>query len=316
MVMPAFIVGYNEAWFGMKFGTDLTTDFDLAYVTKIFDGIVRGGGHVVRLFLFNLLQGIMLGPTTSLPQTQSISPAMLANLTKVLEVARARGLWVYLTALEGNQLSKVPTTKDYYKNLLSNVAGEGTAFETNVLAPLLKVLDAHQDNVFGLDLVNEIDAPRNDGMWPDPLNGPRDYIKRTTAFIKSKSPWIRVTATLGSGGTAQLTLASGYLSGLGLDFYDLHIYSDSGTYSGASDVCSRATSDGVPIYLGEFGQKTERIDDTLQYNATAAFLSTAKSLCFKGALAWRYDAAENWWAYVRQDGSFRPAVAIMQAFGK
>jgi hypothetical protein len=312
MTMPAFVVGYNEAWFGSKYGTDLTTDFDLAYVNKTLDGIAKAGGHVMRLFLFELLQGITLGATP--PQTQSLSPAMLANLGAVLDAARARGLWVYLTALEGNEMSKVVATKAYYQNLLADAAGEGAAFQTNVLAPLLALLDAHKDNVFGLDLMNEIDAPRNDGLWPDKVNGPRGFVQRNAAFVKGKSPWLRVTTTVGWGGV-QYDLIAGFLSGLGLDFYDLHVYADSGSYPGATDLCARAASDGVPIYLGEFGQKTQQMDDNMQLSATSTFLSTAKSMCFKGALAWRYDSAENWWSYIRPDGTFRPAVSVMQAFG-
>jgi hypothetical protein len=43
---------------------------------------------------------------------------MLANLGQVLDAARARGLWVYLTALEGNEMQKNPALKDYYWNLI------------------------------------------------------------------------------------------------------------------------------------------------------------------------------------------------------
>lgn len=312
MVMPAFLVGYDEAWFGTKFGTDLTTDWDPKYVAATLDGIVAAGGHVVRIFLFELMQGVTLG--ASQPQTQSVSPAMLANVASVLDMARARGLWVYLTALEGNQSSKVPWLKTYYANLATNTAGEGAAFETHVLGPLLAVLDQHKDNVFGLDLVNELDAPTTDGVWSDPVGGPRAFVQRTRAFVRSKSPWLKVTATVGWD-NAPLLLANGFLSGLGLDFYDLHVYSDSGTYSGATGVCNRAQQDGVPVYLGEFGQKSHTYDDNLQKTAAAQFLWTAKSMCFKGALAWRYDTAESWWSYVLPDGGLRPAAAVVRLFG-
>lgn len=54
MTRPAFLVGYNEAWFGKHYGTDLTTNYDRAVVEKTFDGIVKAGGRVVRLWLFEL----------------------------------------------------------------------------------------------------------------------------------------------------------------------------------------------------------------------------------------------------------------------
>jgi hypothetical protein len=80
-------------------------------------------------------------------------------------------------------------------------------------------------------------------------------------------------------------------------------------------MCQRVAQDGVPIYLGEFGQSSELVDDQLQFDATASFLNNARALCFSGAFAWRYDSAESWWSFVRPDGSRRPAVQIMQVFG-
>jgi hypothetical protein len=73
---------------------------------------------------------------------------------------------------------------------------------------------------------------------------------------------------------------------------------------------------GSVRYARRLRSPTRRVtDDLLQYNAAASFLYTAKSLCFKGALAWRFDAAAQWPTFVRPDGTFRPAAAVMQAFG-
>ena len=315
MEMPDFLVGYNEAWFGPWFGTGFTSDFDPAYARSILDGVKAGGGRVVRLFLFELGQGLVLAPST--PQTQGISPELLANLEYVLKEARQRGLWVYLTALESNHMSNYPPLTGYYRNLLSNTGGEQDAFNANVLGPLLQVLDRNADNVFGLDLANEIDAAKSDGMFSglplDPVAA-RAWIQRTRDFIRTRSPWLKVTVTLGKGGTAQYDLASGFLSGLGLDFYDVHLYSDNGTYGGATALCDRAALDGVPLYLGEFGQKTQVWNDTLHYAAAANFLSGAKLGCFKGALAWRFDPYEETWAYQLPDGGLRSTVQVIQAF--
>jgi hypothetical protein len=315
MVMPEFIVGYNEAWFGPWFGTGLTSDFDPAYARSVLDGIKLGGGRVVRLFLFELGQGLVLAPST--PRTQGVSPQLLANLEWIITEARQRGLWVYLTALESNHMALYAPLTDYYRALLTNTSGEGDAFNALVLGPLLEMLDRHAENVFGLDLANELDAAKSDGMWSglplDPV-GPRAFVQRTRDFIRSRSPWLRVTVTLGKGGTAQYDLAGGFLSGLGLDFYDVHLYSDNGTFGGMTALCDRAALDGVPLYLGEFGQKTQAWNDTLHYAAAANFLNGAKTGCFKGALAWRFDAAEETWAYQLPDGGLRPAAQVIQAF--
>jgi hypothetical protein len=312
MELPTFIVGYNEAWFGKNYGSDLTTNYDSAYVAKTLDGIKQAGGHIVRLWLFEGRQGIKLGQGA--PQISSVDPQMLKNLGEVLDAARARGIWVYLTAFDGNEMpSDDGPQRDFYWNLLNDKYGENWAFQTWVLDPLLTMLASKEDVIYGFDLVNEIEAPRSRFYWTDPLAGPRDFIRRNVTFIKSKAPWLRVTSTAGWG-TASTDIASGFFSGLGLDFYDLHVYSDDGSVFIGSQVCAQVQADGVPILLGEFGQQTQVNDDALQSNATNAFLSYATSSCYDGALAWRFDPAEQWWDFVRDDGSFRPAVNVMKQY--
>ena len=72
--------------------------------------------------------------------------------------------------------------------------------------------------------------------------------------------WLPVTSTAGWGYAVQ-EVTMGHFSGLGLNFYDVHIYSDSGTYSGQPALCSK-TPDQLPIVLGEYGQKSSTVNDT------------------------------------------------------
>lgn len=321
MVLPPYLVGYNEAWFGDHFSTDLTSDFSLSYVNKTFDGIVSAGGHVVRIWLFELAQGIVWNMSGPPPQTQGVASAFLQNLDLVLTAARVRGLWVYVTALDASEAtSKAPAVyASYFKNMFNNVGGELDAYETKVLGPTLAVLNAHQENIYGFDLINEIEAATQvtSGVFANPYNDSRAFLKKMRDYVKTQSPWLKVTATAGYGNPAN-DISLGAFSGLGLDFYDIHEYSDSGTYSGATAACDRAQQDGVFIILGEYGQSTQAIDDTIQYNSTAVFLSNSKSLCFKAAIAWRYDysalATSNWFNFVRADGSFRPAVSLVKMY--
>ena len=320
MKAQKFLVGYNEAWFGPNFGTDYTTNFDLAYVRKIFDGIAAGGGHLVRLFLWEVPQGFTLA--ASPPYTQAVSAPFLANVDTVLTEARKRALWVYLTLLDANTIYKIVpgAIRTWGINLLNNTSGERDAFNTNAVAPLLTVLDTHQDVMFAIDVINEIQAAAQNGLFPDATSGPRAFIGAEASFIKSKSSWLRVTSTAGWPSDflqtgAQYDIANGLYSGLGLDFYDVHAYDDSGAYPGATAMCNRAAADGVPIYLGEFGQSSKQTDDTIQYDSTASFLNNSMGLCLKGAFGWRFDPQESYLAYVHSDFSPRPAVAIMQTFG-
>lgn len=308
-----FLVGYNEAWFGSRYGSDLTSGFDASLVASTFDGIVAAGGHVVRLWLFEGLEGITLGAGS--PRITGLDPSLLPNLESVLRAARARKLAVYLTALDGNAMpTDAGPTRDLYWNVLNDAYGETTAYESTVLGPLLTTLGSYQDVVYAFDLMNEIEAPRLHGYWADPFGGPRHTMQRGAAFVKSQAPWLRVTTSAGYD-TAAFDIATGFFAGLGLDFYDLHVYSDTGAIPSVTQLCARAKSDGVTILLGEFGQRSHVESDALQLTATQSFLAAAKSSCFVGALPWRYDAAESYWAFKRGDGTDRPAVAaVAQAY--
>lgn len=306
-----FVVGLNEGWFGPGYSSDLTTAFDLGHVNAVFDGIRAAGGRVVRVWLFEGLEGIPVLPGT--PHIGDVNPVLLANLEQVLLSARARGLSVYLTGLDGNAMpTEAGPIRDVYFNMLNGLYGETEAYETKVLAPMLARLAPYADVLYAYDVVNEIEAPRHRAYWSDPIGGPRAYLQRTIAFVKARVPWLPVTASAGAD-TAAYDIALGLFSGLGFDFYDLHVYSDAGTIPNVANVCNKAAADGIPIILGEFGQLAHVDDDTLHANVTQAFVTAAKASCFRAALAWRWDAAENYWRFVRKDGSLRPAVGVLQS---
>ena len=328
MSHQTFLIGYNEAWFGSSFATDYAADWDLTYVLHVLDGIAAGGGHLVRLWLWEAPQGFSLA--ASPPYTQTVSQAFLANVDTVLTEARKRALWVYLTLLDANTIQKITgTTHTWGVNLLTNQGGELDAFNTNALTPLLGVLNQHQDVMWGVDIVNEIQACSQNGVFADPTAGPRAFLQAEATFIHSASPWLKVTSSAGWPSSilqkgAQYDIASGLYSGLGLDFYDVHAYDDSGQFSGATAMCNRAATDGVPVYLGEFGQSSQTTSDTTQSSATGSFLDWASGLCMKGAFGWRFDPQESYLAYTEANGTWpppngiftaRPAVQIMQVFG-
>lgn len=308
----AFFIGYNEAWFGQNFQNSFTDGFNATEMNQTLSDIKSSGGTVVRVWLFQNRQGIIL--SGGAPRSSSIEPMMLTNLSKMMEMARVLNIKIYFTIWDGNVMPKDNSElRDYYYNLLNNKYGEGDAFNTYVLTPVLDLFSQNQDVIYALDLMNEIEAPINNKYWTSSWNGPRKWIQDSRNFVKSKAPWLRITSSAGWGWAAA-DIARGLFSGLGLDFYDLHVYDDNGNIMLASNVCSVAKKDGVPIILGEFGQATKNDDDNLQKTSTEKFLKNAKDSCFSGALAWRFDAAEETWRFQRADGSFRPAVDVMKNF--
>ncbi len=310
-----FAVGYNQAWFSWRYNDWLTSGFDENYINKSLDDMKSYGGNVVRVWLFQGQQGIILNQYA--PQSQGVDPKLITNLETVLKMARAKSIKIYLTLHDGNGMpTKSSPQKDYYYNLLNNKYGENTAFNNNVLAPLLQSLVPYQDVIYGLDLMNEIQAPISNNYWgwsSGSWDSPRAWMKMNLDFVKSQTPWMRVTSSAGWSWGAK-DVKNGLFSGLGLDFLDIHVYDNNGSIPFLYEICERARREGLPVILGEFGQGSKHYDDDLQKSSTEKFLRNAKNSCLEGALAWRFDAQESYFAFQRADGSMRPAAEVIRDF--
>lgn len=308
----SFDIGYNEDWFGNDYLFSMIKTFDINYVNKVFGDIKAAGGDIVRIYLFQVRQGLILNQYA--PQTAGIEPVMMANIESVMNSARAHGLKVYWTLMDANAMPPAPQSelRDYYYNMLHNKFGEQDAFNNNVLTPLLNLLSPYRDNIYGIDLANEVNAAIKHGYWGffDQFSGPRRWMKSTRDFIKSRAPWVRVTVT--AMGPADIV--SGLFDDIGLDFYDVHIYNDKGEIPYDYQICNLVQKKGIPIIVGEFGQLSKNVDDALQASVTKNLLNNALGKCFSGAIAWRFDAADVVYHYQRADGSLRPAADVIKSF--
>jgi hypothetical protein len=322
----SFWVGYNEAWFADKYinwlaqnpsfpfmGNPYPSGFDGGFVDKVFAGMQNGAAKIVRIWVFPGLQGIYIdngGQTVGLTD-DFFNPKKL-YLQQVLSLAGNRGLKVYITALNGNDATY---HQPYFKNLFNDSGRE--AYKRNALGPLLDILNEFQNVIYALDLINDIEAPLNAGYIPNNWLGAQDWIRNMAGFVKQRSPWLPVTSTAGWGWAVQ-EITFGLFSNLGLNFYDLHVYADSGQYSGMTALCNKVSADKKQIILGEYGQKSQVVDDNLQYGATNQFISGAKTHCFSAALAWMYETSQAWWAYWLPNAvppTFRRAYYLIQFYG-
>jgi hypothetical protein len=308
-------------------------------VSNMFSGMEAGNAKIVRIWLFPDLQGICINKNCSCPQpaTQCLTNEFLGNLKAVFSLVRtynkslsktATPLKLYITALNAGDanlaqcLALAPQSvckaiQTYYQNLFSNNGGATQTYETNVLGQILGVMSQNQDVIYGFDLINEIEAAINAGYFSDFWIGARTWIQNMTKFVKSYpcagdanpscttiGQWLPVTSTAGLGFPV-LEVTFGLFSGLGLNFYDVHIYSDTGTYSGQTALCFKTRLDNLQIVLGEYGQKSQTgqdlAGDSIQYTATTNFLNRARNSCFSSALAWKYEALDTtapWLSYL------------------
>jgi hypothetical protein len=337
----SFWVGYNEAWFGQNYLNSLASNptfypeltlsstFDGTFVDTMFAGMASGGAKIVRVWVFTALQGIVLDPSTK-TRTTGLTSDLIVNLQTVITKARQRGLKVYFTALNGNDMKVAtncppsPCLRPYFSNLLnpSDTTGRD-AFKTYALVPLLNLFNAtapdgfpNRNYIYAFDLINEIEAPLNSNYFPNGWTGAQGWINNVATFVKSFScgvrcvtgSWLPVTASAGWG-YAVTEITFGLFSNMNLDFYDLHVYADKGQYSGETALCDKVSADKHPIILGEYGQKSQTYSDSLQATATHNFINGAKNFingakgyCFWAALAWQYEASgaqsQYWFGYL------------------
>lgn len=300
-----FAVGYNQAWFHTDYGHDLTYSFDPIGIDLVFQKIADAGGAIVRVWIFtgDEKQGVVFTQET---RTAGLEPGFLDHVGQVCQKARDHNLVVYFTAFDGNFSWDRPShASNVHYNILNNRFGEGDSFNSRALGPVLDVLSQNQDVVFALDLMNEVEGSVETWFWPDSWTGARTWMQRTAAFVKQQAPWLRVTASAGWA-TGPEDLAGGLFSGIGLDFYDVHVYNDDGMIPMAFPLRMRGWSDGRQIILGEFGQSADVVDDDLQTRVTAGFLASARGLGFVAALGWRFDDERP------TDPSFVPSLSFLR----
>lgn len=299
-----------------KWGRDLSRDFDEAEWRRILERTRASGGKALRVWLCEGLakEGVVWDGTRPL----GLDPAFTANVQRLIELARAERVKIYWTLFDGNWPSSWPrdgVEAWRHYNLLCNKYGEGDLFKERVLGPLVDLMEAAPDVTWGLDLMNEVQGSVKTWMWSDGWRGARRWAADWVAFVHDRAPGVRVTVSSGHHTSADDILA-GRFDGLGLDFYDLHVYSDDGRIPRGWALVVHARAHGKPLVLGEFGQKSTTVDPALQARVTRGFLRDAARLGLRAAFAWRL---EDWqsngrhFTFWERDGSPRPAVGIVRA---
>jgi hypothetical protein len=268
-------------------------------------GMRRANASVVKFLLFSNLQGLdtaaLENSTSPVPNPFKLIDAFHKNLDELLTQANKMGLKVYLTVLNAGEFKnwasypnnvQFPQMQKYFQNLIYDPSTKSNF--KRVLDELLGILKKHPGGIYAMDFINEIEAPLNVGSvyFPTGWVGARAWIAEMVAYIKQNpdyrnSPFPKTTAAGYNYAAQEITL--GLFSGIGLDFFDLHEYTDNGQYSGQTALCNKVRGDRQQIILGEYGQKSKATDDGLQNNVTKAFLYGATHSCFSGALAWKFE---------------------------
>lgn len=302
-----FRTGFNQAWLGRDYGHHWGARYDRAEVEAVCARTAELRGTIVRMWLLESLNpdGVLWdGASTPGPaptdrhrgRPTGYSARHLANLEHFLQTAAGHGVQVYLTLFTGNIYSSTAQAgyahrKAEWWNMLHDRYGVDAAWRQNVLRPILEVLVRHRRAVYAIDLMNEGNAlvERPSSPWLE--DGWTSY-----------AAWVRRWhADVGAASDIPLGVSFGHHMAIdnfldqrlpedAIDFYDVHAYNDTGEISQAGRVRARIrelATRGIPVFLGEFGQGTERYRDALQAEVTEGFLRNAASMGFAAALAWR-----------------------------
>ncbi|MGE0709083.1 MAG: hypothetical protein AB7N76_00315 [Planctomycetota bacterium] len=305
------LVGVNQAWDGGNYGHDLTKSWSLPAWERVFDEAHAAKMRSLRVWLFEGMEGV-LEDAQGLPS--GVDPGLLDHVDRLADLAEARGLTVYWTLHDGNLHG---SRQDDQRALCTNARGYGDAFRQRVLAPVLARLARRPRLVFAIDLLNEAQGSVKAKVWSDGWSGASRYLRTMACFIHQAAPGLRVSASSGHGEGVKDVLA-GRFDGLGLDFFDVHVYSG-GTIPSAAALAVHARGQGLPLVLGECGPNPSslgarfirlfgaKVTANYQRSVLRSFVSEAKRWGFKAVFPWRLEDAEPLFGLV-VDRDARPAL--------
>ena len=317
MLIPGedFIFGVNLPWFEHEYGHDIGPSQHLggetevwyrgAEVSRCFEAIRNIGFTHARVWLMEGAEGWM---TDDAGLLNGLHPMFLENLDDLVRRAGNQKIRLYLCLINrweqcfGREMKRVP-----YPSPFSDPR-QTDAYLTHAVRPIAERL-AGNETVFAFDAVNEIEAEVSGiapARNPHPItpNQARTFVRRTVETVKAADPNRMVGC--GSGYVGPRAIEEGHYAQLGLDFYDLHAYSDEGDLPAA-----RSLAPDMPVLLGEFGQGTEVEDDDLQVQADIAHARNAHDKGYAGWFVWSY-GPERFHSLRHLDGGQRPVVAALR----
>jgi hypothetical protein len=308
-----FVVGFNQAWLEGKWAQDLAGEFPEKDWRRVLVRTREAGGTAMRVWLCEdrTYEGVIWDGH----RPAGVQPRFLENVRKLGALAAEERVQLYWTLSDGNWFwDKSGVEYDRVWNVLNDKYGYGSEFRKNVLGPILDAINQRPATVYAFDCMNEIEGSVKAWFWPDKWDGARRYVKATAAFVKARAPGIKVTSSAGHGEAAADILA-GRFDDLGLDFYDLHVYTDQMTVPEGGPVVLHAKRRGLTAVLGEFGQKRSNVDDAFQAKHVTAMLGEAKRLGFTAAFAWQLEDADRKFEFYDGDRA-RPAIEAFRKFAK
>jgi hypothetical protein len=311
----SFIKGANLPWFedaaaANGYYNDIAVNphylgagciYNAAQINGYLADLHKMGVTVVRFWVNTGDQGCTLDASGNVT---GVTPQLWTNLDNLLYLAGSNGISLYLTLNEGRS--------DWLMNM-----GMANAYKTNCLIPLIQRYQG-STNIFGIDLMNELD-----GWVADPTYG-NPWISSGATWAQAQAYITNFAAAVHHADSSRLVSCSQvyhgwsnlpYWKGLGLDFYDFHYYSDTISLPPVASL-----NVDKPVYVGECGQANADLawNDSVQSNCELAALNTGYSGGYAGVSIWSY-ALPDWqtedfiqYAMLNTNGSWRQVCSTIQ----
>lgn len=312
----SYIKGANLPWFedaaaSEGYYNDIATNphpstgsgciYNSAQMNGYLADLHKMGVTVVRFWLNTDDQGCTLDAHGNVT---GVIPQFWTNLDNIVYLAGSNGISLYLNLSEGRA--------DWLTN-----PGMANAYKTNCLIPLVRRYQGNT-NVFGLDLMNEIDNWVADPVMGNPWISSgatwaqaQAYMTNFSAAVHQTDPNRLVSCSQFYHGWSNLHL----WKGLGLDFYDFHEYADTIALPPVASL-----NVDKPVLVGECGQANADLtwSDSLQTACELEALNSGYSGGYAGVCIWSY-ALPDWqtqdfiqYGMLNANGSWRQVCYAMQ----
>lgn len=315
-----YIHGANLAWLDGGYGHDIGINplhpnwkckYDSEHLATYLADMKRMHLNVVRVWLLEDLQGLVFDEDGLV---SGLDPTFERNFEDMLHVAEEQQMALYL-CLANNFMKTCQHLS--VRDIAGDPAGRN-AYLKNAVRPLTKRCKG-KPCIFAFDIMNE---PEQDIAGPTgnytskgiSWEIMRRFIQANANAIHGADKTRLVTCSSGWCGTKNV--AQGKFNGLGLDFYDFHVYSDNGTLPPVSTL-----NVDKPVIVGEYGQNRKEVDYDLQANVARTLLRSAVQGGYAGTLIWRYDFPNVKKPYIHDlligqgSGEWRPVCHVLQSFG-
>ena len=308
-----FVLGCNLPWLDGKMGWDIAFKedwgygFDQAHVEKYFADMRRMGFRAVRWWLFaDCRAGLSFDDKG---RVLGVQDEVFYHLDIIMdEICPKYQMYMYWCLL--SSLSRTD-----YLSIITDDAIRKSYIE-NALIPLAS---RYKDNPYFLavDITNEPEADLK-GRWGNWTSKGTDE-KTLRAFLADCAKAIhqaapKVLVSVGSGWHTFENLQRGLYKDLGLDFYDFHIYNDTGFLPEYASLKLDA-----PCIIGEFNcKKKTAADEEAQKKIFQTFLSNAWNKGYAGVFIWCYDYPREGVTHslLRTDGNWKACVSVIKEFSE